>query len=68
MTELYKKNGAVFIPAGVTVEEVEKLKKENAELKPRWQKCRNKYMCSNNGKGVPCYTLYGCLNCHYKTE
>ena len=26
MTELYKKNGAVFIPAGITFEEVEKLK------------------------------------------
>ena len=26
MTELYKKNGAVFIPAGITVEEVENLK------------------------------------------
>ena len=26
MTQLYKKNGAVFIPAGITVEEVEKLK------------------------------------------
>lgn len=26
MTELYKKNGAVFIPAGITVEEVEELK------------------------------------------
>ena len=26
MTELYKKNGAVFIPAGITVEEIEKLK------------------------------------------
>ena len=26
MTQLYKKNGSVFIPAGVTVEEVEKLK------------------------------------------
>ena len=26
MTELYKKNGAVFIPTGITVEEVEKLK------------------------------------------
>ena len=25
MTELYKKNGAVFIPAGITVEEIEKL-------------------------------------------
>ena len=26
MTQLYKKNGAVFIPAGITLEEVEKLK------------------------------------------
>ena len=26
MTQLYKKNGSVFIPAGITVEEVEKLK------------------------------------------
>lgn len=26
MTELYKKNGAVFIPAGITFEEVEELK------------------------------------------
>ena len=26
MTQLYKKNGAVFIPAGITVEEIEKLK------------------------------------------
>ena len=26
MTQLYKKNGVVFIPAGITVEEVEKLK------------------------------------------
>ena len=26
MTELYKKNGAVFIPTGITVEEVEELK------------------------------------------
>ena len=26
MIQLYKKNGAVFIPAGITVEEVEKLK------------------------------------------
>ena len=26
MTQLYKKNGAVFIPAGITFEEVEKLK------------------------------------------
>ena len=26
MTQLYKKNGAVFIPAGITFEEVEELK------------------------------------------
>lgn len=25
MTELYKKNGSVFIPVGITLEEVEKL-------------------------------------------
>ena len=43
------------------------LKKENTDLKTRWQ-CRNKYMCNENGKGVPCYIYYGCLNCHYKIE
>ena len=43
------------------------LKKENTELKTRWQ-CRHKYMCNENGKGVPCYIYYGCLNCHYKIE
>ena len=43
------------------------LKKENTELKTRWQ-CRNKYMCNENGKGVPCYIYYGCLNCHHKIE
>ena len=32
MTQLYKKNGAVFIPAGITFEEVEKIEKENADL------------------------------------
>lgn len=35
MTQLYKKNGSVFIPAGITVEEVDELKKENTELKTR---------------------------------
>ena len=29
MTDLYKKNRAVFIPAEITVEEVEKLKDDN---------------------------------------
>ena len=63
MTQLYKKNGSVFIPAGITVEEVEKLEKENTELKTR-QQCRNKYMCNKNEKCIPCYIFYGCLNCH----
>lgn len=60
MTQLYKKNGLVFIPAGITVE-------ENTGLKTRWQ-CRNKYMCNENGEVVPCYTLYDCLDCHYRTK
>lgn len=67
MTQLYKKNGLVFIPVGITVEEVEKLKKENTELKTRLE-CRNKYLCSDNGRGVLCYIYHGCLNCPYKTE
>lgn len=33
--------------SGITVEEVDELKKENTALKTRWQ-CRNKYMCSVN--------------------
>ena len=33
MTQLYKKTGAVFIPAGITIEEVEMIEKENEELK-----------------------------------
>ena len=67
MTQLYKKNGSVFVPAGITIEEVDKLKKENTKLKNQWE-CRNKYMCSNNGRGVLCYIYHGCLNCIYKTE
>ena len=67
MTQLYKKNGLVYVFSGITVEEVDELKKENTELKTRWV-CRNKYMCSDNGRGVPCYIYYGCLNCHYKSE
>ena len=43
------------------------LKKENTELKTRWQ-CRNKYMCIENGKAVPCYIYYGCLNCQFLLE
>lgn len=35
MTQLYKKNGAVFIPAGITVEEVERLKEKNAKLQEK---------------------------------
>ena len=48
-------------------EENKKLKKENTELKTQVQ-CRNKYVCSDNGTGVPCYIYHGCLNCPYKTE
>ena len=35
MTQLYKKNGAVFIHVGITVEEVERLKEKNAELQEK---------------------------------
>lgn len=35
MIQLYKKNGAVFIIAGITIEEVEKIEKENTELKEK---------------------------------
>lgn len=35
MIQLYKKNGAVFIFAGITIEEVEKIEKENAELREK---------------------------------
>mgnify|MGYP003464837971 CR=1 FL=1 len=34
MTELYKKNGAVFVPVGITLEEVEKLKELNPTEPP----------------------------------
>ena len=67
MTQLYKKDGLVYTFSGIAVEEVDVLKKENTRLKTRWQ-CRNKYMCSENGNAVPCYTLYDCLNCSYKSE
>jgi hypothetical protein len=33
MTELYKKNGGVFIPFGMSLEDIEELKKELVELK-----------------------------------
>lgn len=31
MTELYKRNGAVFVPVGITLEEVEKLIEKRVE-------------------------------------
>ena len=31
MTELYKRNGAVFVPVGITLEEVEKLMEKRVE-------------------------------------
>ena len=41
MTKLYKKNGAVFIPAGITFEEVEKLKDDNKIMADNYSKFRN---------------------------
>lgn len=35
MIQLYKKSGAVFIIAGITIEEVEKIEKENAKLREK---------------------------------
>ena len=31
MTELYKRNGAIFVPVGITLEEVEKLIEKRVE-------------------------------------
>ena len=42
MTQLYKKNGAVFIPAGITVEEVEKLKDNNKIMADNYSKMEQK--------------------------
>ena len=38
MTELYKKNGAVFVPVGITLEEVEKLIEKRAENTQEFKK------------------------------
>ena len=43
MTQLYKKNGAVFIPAGITVEEVEKLKDDNKVMADNYSKMEQKF-------------------------
>lgn len=43
MTELYKKNGAVFIPAGITVEEVENLKDDNKVMTDNYSKMEQKF-------------------------
>lgn len=43
MTQLYKKNGAVFIPVGITVEEVEKLKDDNKFLADNYSKMEQKF-------------------------
>lgn len=52
MTQLYKKNGAVFIPAEITVEEVERIEKENEDLKEKLnvRSCQN---CKHNNKSCP---------------
>lgn len=43
MTQLYKKNGAVFIPAGITVEEVENLKDDNKVMTDNYSKMKQKF-------------------------
>ena len=43
MTELYKKNGAIFIPAGITVEEVEELKDDNKVMADNYVKIEQKF-------------------------
>ena len=44
MTELYKRNGAVFVPVGITLEEVEKLIEKRVEhtQEPKKQTEQNK--------------------------
>ena len=43
MTQLYKKNGAVFILAGITVEEVENLKDDNKVMADNYSKMEQKF-------------------------
>lgn len=38
MTELYKRNGAVFVPVGITLEEVEKLIEKRVEHTQEFKK------------------------------
>ena len=38
MTELYKRNGAVFVPVGITLEEVEKLIEKRVENTQEFKK------------------------------
>ena len=44
MTELYKRNGAVFVPVGITLEEIEKLigKRVEHTQEPKKQTEQNK--------------------------
>ena len=43
MTKLYKKNGAVFIPTLITVEEIEKLKDDNKVMADNYSKMEQKF-------------------------
>lgn len=43
MTQLYKKNGAVFIPTWITVEEIEKLKDDNKVMADNYSKMEQKF-------------------------
>ena len=41
--------------------------KKYSESKTQWQ-CKNKHVCSDNGRGIPCYIYHGCSNCIYKKK
>ena len=43
MTELYKKNGSVFIPVSITLEEVEELKDDNKVMADNYSKMEQKF-------------------------
>lgn len=58
MTELYKRNGAVFITAGITLEGIEELKKEKLILKKIILDAMAEHtdlciLCQNKGQVLP---------------
>lgn len=46
MTQLYKKNGAVFIPAGITLEEIEERNKQIEKMKHCYN-CKFNLKCND---------------------